>query len=187
MAGLLQQPRHCARPNYHEAVIQFHDVHIGFAEGEILRGVSFSAQPRETLVLLGETGSGKTLTLKLAAGLMRPDSGTVDVLGERVSDNVRARIARSFAVRLALFFRKAPCLILLPWAKTSPIACMKIMWMKKTITPRVRQILDFVELGHTVGPIALGPFRWYASPCLHCPGARQSPAHRPLRFAHGRP
>ena len=60
-----------------EAVIQFSDVRIGFAEGDILRGVSFSAQPKETLVLLGETGSGKTLTLKLAAGLLRPDSGTV--------------------------------------------------------------------------------------------------------------
>ena len=74
-----------------EAVIQFSDVHMGFAEGEILRGVSL-AQPKETLVLLGETGSGKTLTLKLAAGLLRPDSGTVEVLGMRLP-YVRARIA----------------------------------------------------------------------------------------------
>ncbi|MGB6596880.1 MAG: hypothetical protein WBE70_07135, partial [Candidatus Acidiferrum sp.] len=49
--------------------ITFENVRIGFEEGDILRGVSFQVQERETLVLLGETGTGKTLSLKLAAGL----------------------------------------------------------------------------------------------------------------------
>src|SRR5579885_458750 len=65
--------------------IQFENVHLGFGEGEILRGVSFCLENRETLVLLGETGTGKTLTLKLAAGLVRPSSGDVQVLGRDVS------------------------------------------------------------------------------------------------------
>ena len=52
-----------------EPVIEFKDVHLGFDEGEVLRGICFEVAPRETKVLLGETGSGKTVTLKLAAGL----------------------------------------------------------------------------------------------------------------------
>jgi ABC-type sugar transport system ATPase subunit len=52
--------------------IQFEDVRIGFDEGDIFRGVSFRVEPRETMILLGETGTGKTLTLKLAAGLLAP-------------------------------------------------------------------------------------------------------------------
>ena len=55
-----------------EPVISFEDVHLGFDEGDVLRGVSFHVAPRETKVLIGETGTGKTLTLKLAAGLLKP-------------------------------------------------------------------------------------------------------------------
>jgi phospholipid/cholesterol/gamma-HCH transport system ATP-binding protein len=64
-----------------EPVISFEDVHLGFGEGDILRGISFHVFPRETKVLVGETGTGKTLILKLAAGLLRPVAGHVRVLG----------------------------------------------------------------------------------------------------------
>ena len=57
-----------------EPLIAFHDVHIGFDEGDVLRGISFEVWPGETKVLLGESGSGKTLIMKLAAGLLRPDA-----------------------------------------------------------------------------------------------------------------
>src|SRR5258707_12342427 len=66
--------------------ITFEDVWVGFDEGQVLRGVTFQVQERETLILLGETGTGKTLTLKMAAGLLAPDSGNVVVLGNEVSE-----------------------------------------------------------------------------------------------------
>jgi len=47
-----------------EPAITFEDVWVGFDEGQVLRGVTFQVQERETLILLGETGTGKTLTLK---------------------------------------------------------------------------------------------------------------------------
>src|SRR5260370_39095669 len=72
-------------PDPNKPVIDFRDVHLGFPEGDVLRGISFTAKQRQTLILLGETGNGKTLTLKLAVGLMRPDRGEIEVLGQRVS------------------------------------------------------------------------------------------------------
>src|SRR6266403_2090708 len=66
--------------------ITFEDVRMGFEEGEVLRGVTCQVQERETLVLMGETGTGKTLTLKMAAGLLAPNSGSVVVLGKEVSE-----------------------------------------------------------------------------------------------------
>src|SRR5260370_36949963 len=66
--------------------ITFEDVWVGFDEGQVLRGVTFQVQERETLILLGETGTGKTLTLKMAAGLLAPDSGSVVGLGNEVSE-----------------------------------------------------------------------------------------------------
>src|SRR5437899_637006 len=67
--------------------IQFKDVRIGFDEGDIFRGVSFRVEPRETMILLGETGTGKTLTLKLAAGRLDPiTSQTIITLILRLRD-----------------------------------------------------------------------------------------------------
>jgi len=65
--------------------IALEGVRIAFDEREVLHGVSFSVAPRETLALLGETGSGKTLLLKMVAGLLRPDAGRVQVLGRDVT------------------------------------------------------------------------------------------------------
>ena len=48
-------------PPPREPVISFEDVHLGFDEGDVLRGLSFHVSPQETKVLIGETGSGKTL------------------------------------------------------------------------------------------------------------------------------
>src|SRR5437879_10854018 len=69
-----------------EPAITFQDVWVGFDEGQVLRGVTFQVQERETLILLGETGTGKTLTLKMAAGLLAPNSGSVIVLGNEISE-----------------------------------------------------------------------------------------------------
>jgi phospholipid/cholesterol/gamma-HCH transport system ATP-binding protein len=65
--------------------ILLEDVRIGFEDREILRGVSFSVAAKETLALVGETATGKTLLLKIVAGLLRPDAGRVSVLGREVT------------------------------------------------------------------------------------------------------
>jgi len=65
-------------------VIEFDDVSIAFA-APVLNGLSFRVCKGETKVLLGEAASGKSVVLKLAIGLLRPDGGRVEVLGETVS------------------------------------------------------------------------------------------------------
>ena len=68
-----------------ERVLSFENIRIGFGQGDILTGLTFSVADRETKVLIGESGTGKTLALKLAAGLLRPDSGVLKVLGRDVA------------------------------------------------------------------------------------------------------
>src|SRR5271157_2077290 len=132
-----------------EAVIQFSDVRIGFAEGEILRGVSFSAQPQETLVLLGETGSGKTLTLKLAAGLLRPDSGTVDVLGECVSRMSEQELL-ALRRKVGFVFQEGALFDSLTVGENVAYRLHEDHVIEEEIAPRVREVLEFVELAHTM-------------------------------------
>src|SRR5689334_18380034 len=85
--------------------IEFDSVHIGFGEGEILSGLSFRVMPRETLVLLGETGTGKTLSLKLAAGLLKANSGSVRVLGKELG-SMRERDLLQFRREVGFVFQE---------------------------------------------------------------------------------
>jgi phospholipid/cholesterol/gamma-HCH transport system ATP-binding protein len=60
------------------------DVHKRFDGNEVLRGVSLAVYRGETMVIMGGSGSGKTVTLRCLAGLIRPTTGRVAVFGERI-------------------------------------------------------------------------------------------------------
>jgi phospholipid/cholesterol/gamma-HCH transport system ATP-binding protein len=57
--------------------VEFRDVSISFGERQVLSNISFRIGDGETLMLLGVTGSGKSVILKLIAGLVKPDSGQI--------------------------------------------------------------------------------------------------------------
>ena len=65
------------------AVIELERVHLAF-DRPILEDVSFAAFPGETLVIVGESGTGKSTTLKLILRLLQPDSGRVYVSGQDI-------------------------------------------------------------------------------------------------------
>lgn len=132
-----------------EPVIEFSDVHIGFTDGDILRGVSFSAQSRETLVLLGETGTGKTLTLKMAAGLLCPDRGQIDVLGNRVS-SMREHDLLAFRRKVGFVFQEGALFDSLTVGDNVAYRLTEDGLSQDEIVPRVEEVLRFVELEHTM-------------------------------------
>jgi len=67
------------------AAIEFRDVHKAFGEKEVLRGISLRVERGQTLVLMGGSGSGKSVMVSMLVGLMTPDRGAVLVEGEDVS------------------------------------------------------------------------------------------------------
>jgi phospholipid/cholesterol/gamma-HCH transport system ATP-binding protein len=66
------------------AIIELERVHLGFGDRMILEDVSFLAQKGETIVVVGESGTGKSTTLKLILRLLVPDSGKVYVGGQDI-------------------------------------------------------------------------------------------------------
>jgi phospholipid/cholesterol/gamma-HCH transport system ATP-binding protein len=129
-------------------VVTFDNVRLGFEEGDILRGVSFRVLPRETLVLLGETGTGKTLTLKLAAGLLHPAQGAVQVLGQEVSA-MPERELLEFRRQIGFVFQEGALFDSLSVADNVAYRLREDGLDEEEIEPRVREILSFVELEHT--------------------------------------
>ena len=67
-----------------QPVVELVDVRKRFDGNEVLRGVSLTVERGETMVIMGGSGSGKTVTLRLIAGLIRPTSGVVRVFGRRI-------------------------------------------------------------------------------------------------------
>ncbi|HUQ86914.1 MAG TPA: ATP-binding cassette domain-containing protein [Vicinamibacterales bacterium] len=68
----------------HAPVVLFDKVNLSFDEKVILRDVTFSVRAGHTKIFLGASGAGKSTILKLMLGLLKPDSGTIWVLGHRV-------------------------------------------------------------------------------------------------------
>jgi len=63
-------------------LIRLSDIHFGYSrEKVILKGLNFKLRAGENIGLIGSNGSGKTTILQLIIGLLKPDSGTVEVLG----------------------------------------------------------------------------------------------------------
>ncbi|MBN2317778.1 MAG: ATP-binding cassette domain-containing protein [Acidobacteria bacterium] len=67
-------------------MIEFQDVTKSFDDEVVLKNISFKVQRGETLIILGESGSGKSTVLKLILGLIKPDSGKILIEGSDITD-----------------------------------------------------------------------------------------------------
>jgi len=76
------------------AAISFDKVSFAFDENVVLRDISFSIPKGSMKMLLGPSGSGKSVLLKLIIGLLRPDSGTIMVDGERIDRMSESHLMR---------------------------------------------------------------------------------------------
>jgi len=83
--------------------IEFRDVHLSFEDTKILNGISFTVRRGETKVILGRSGGGKSTTIRLILGLLKPDSGQILIDGEDITNyseiemmQVRAKIGMVF-------------------------------------------------------------------------------------------
>ena len=76
----------------HAPVVLFDKVWLQFDDKVILKDVTFSVRSGHTKIFLGASGAGKSTILKLMLGLLKPDAGTVWVLGHRVDTMSEAQL-----------------------------------------------------------------------------------------------
>lgn len=129
-------------------LVSFQDVRIAFDEGEVLRGISFDVRAGETTVLLGVSGTGKTIIMKLAAGLLKANSGRIEVMGHdigRMSENELLRFRRN----LGFVFQEGALFDSMTVAQNVAFRLHEEKAPEDQIEARVREVLQFVELEHT--------------------------------------
>jgi phospholipid/cholesterol/gamma-HCH transport system ATP-binding protein len=149
MAATRPMPTAVTASSDSSPTIKFEGVRIGFDGRDILRAVSFQVQERETLVLLGETGMGKTLSLKLAAGLLRPSRGSIQVLGRDVS-GMAERDLLAFRRQIGFVFQEGALFDSMTVGENVAYRLLEDRVKGDEVEVRVREVLRFVELEHTL-------------------------------------
>ena len=89
-----------------EAIVEADDLRKNFDATEVLRGVSFVLAKGETLVVMGGSGAGKTVLLRLVAGLIRPDGGRLRVFGRHI-ENLSEEALLPLRRRMGYVFQSA--------------------------------------------------------------------------------
>ena len=136
-----------------DAVVEVVDLHKAFETTEVLRGLAFSLDRGETLVVMGGSGSGKTVLLRHIAGLIRPDAGQVRVFGidiEALSEEELLPIRR----RLGYVFQGAALFDSLSTYENVAYALREHTSLAEAeIRRRVLHFLSLVGLGEDVLPL----------------------------------
>src|ERR1051325_8716571 len=81
-------------------MIRLVDVHRSFGPNHVLRGASLEVRDGETLTIIGGSGTGKSVTLKLMVGLLKPDRGQIFVDHEEIThlnEEALAPVQKKFA------------------------------------------------------------------------------------------
>jgi phospholipid/cholesterol/gamma-HCH transport system ATP-binding protein len=89
-----------------DIVISIRDLHKSFGESRVLKGIDLDVFKGENFVVLGRSGSGKSVLIKIIAGLLTPDQGVVNVLGLQV-DKLNQKELRSLRLKMGFIFQSS--------------------------------------------------------------------------------
>lgn len=141
-------------------ILRFEDVSLHFDTTVALDHVSFETNPGQTCVVFGAAGSGKTMLLKVAVGLVRPDSGRVWLFGQEIT-RLREQDLFDMRARVGILFQEGGLFDSLTVAENVAYPLINHRVLRHVITEsgngsgrsvddRVRESLRFVELEETL-------------------------------------
>jgi phospholipid/cholesterol/gamma-HCH transport system ATP-binding protein len=138
MSGPLESPNGsstaAATLGSSEAIVEVRGLMKSFGERRVLEGVDFDLRAGENLAILGRSGTGKSVLLKILIGLLSPDGGKVRIWGDSVL-GFDDRLWKPVRARMGLVFQGG--------------ALFDSMNVFENITGKVREVLDWVGLGDT--------------------------------------
>jgi phospholipid/cholesterol/gamma-HCH transport system ATP-binding protein len=129
-------------------VVVFRNVSIGFDGRPVLNDISFSVAPRETRILLGPAGVGKSVLLKLVNGLLRPDQGSIQLFGEEIATMPEQHLF-ALRTRAGMVFQEGALFDSLTVRDNVGYQLIAEGVPDNQIDARVHEALRFVELDDT--------------------------------------
>jgi phospholipid/cholesterol/gamma-HCH transport system ATP-binding protein len=129
-------------------VVAFRNVSIAFDGPPVLNDISFSIAPGETRILLGPAGVGKSVLLKLANGLLRPDEGSILLFGQEIAHMPEEQLF-SLRTRTGMVFQEGALFDSLTVRDNVAYQLIQERVPDEEIDRRVHDALRFVELEET--------------------------------------
>src|SRR4029079_12946521 len=127
-----------------ESIVAVRAARLSF-DRAILKGVSFDLAQGTTKIILGGSGSGKTTILRLILGLLKPDSGSISVLGSEVAD-MREDEMRAVRLKVGMVFQEGALFDSLTAGQNVGYRLTEDGLSEQEVEERVREMLGFVEL-----------------------------------------
>jgi phospholipid/cholesterol/gamma-HCH transport system ATP-binding protein len=125
--------------------IEFRDVHLAFDDRKVLDGLSFKVLKGETKIILGGSGCGKSTTIKLVLGLLKPDSGQILVDGEDITNFNEVEMMR-VRKKIGMIFQEGALFDSLSVYDNVAFRLHEQGVPEEEVEPEVRRMLRFVNL-----------------------------------------
>ena len=146
MGNELATERDVAPNDVAAMAVMFDDVSLAFDEQVVLRELSFTIRKAAMKILLGASGTGKSIVLKLILGLLRPDAGAIHVNGRRV-DNMSEPDLLAMRADIGMLFQETALFDSLTVAENVGYRLNEEMHMPpEQARGRVEEVLGFVGL-----------------------------------------
>ena len=129
-------------------MIEFQDLHKAFGAKPVLAGLTLEVRDRETLVIIGYSGSGKSVALKHIVGLLHPDAGDVIVDGRAVSTLDRSALT-ALRREIGFVFQFAALFDSMTVSDNLALGLRRRGLAEEEIAERVREALALVDLTGT--------------------------------------
>jgi phospholipid/cholesterol/gamma-HCH transport system ATP-binding protein len=135
-----------------KSILRFDRVTVSFGGDPALKDISFEVREGDTRIILGSAGSGKTVLLKTALGLVCPDSGSVYLFGQSITElseqqlfDIRSKIGMLFQESALFDSMTIEENVAYPLLNQKAIQCPP-----DEVENRVKEALHFVELDQTL-------------------------------------
>ncbi|MDR6735661.1 MULTISPECIES: ABC transporter ATP-binding protein [unclassified Sphingobacterium] len=137
--------------DHSKPVIEIRNVSKSFGDNHVLRGVNLDLYKEENLVVLGRSGTGKSVLIKLIAGLLRPDEGTINVLGDSVTE-LNDRELRELRLKIGFSFQNSALYDSMTVRENLefPLVRNKRNLTRSEIDHAVEEVLDGVGLSQAI-------------------------------------
>lgn len=138
-------------PSSAEPVISLRNVYKAFGENEVLKGVSLDVFAGENVVVLGRSGTGKSVLIKIISGMLLPDEGEVDVLGQDVTQ-LDDKALRQLRLKIGFSFQNSALYDSMSVKENLefPLVRNKRHLTRKERRQSVERVLDAVGLSQTI-------------------------------------
>jgi phospholipid/cholesterol/gamma-HCH transport system ATP-binding protein len=134
-----------------EKVVEVRDLYKSFGELDVLKGVNLELFKEENLVILGRSGTGKSVLIKIMVGLLKQDRGSMEVLGKEIS-KLGIRELNELRLKIGFSFQNSALYDSMTVRENMEFPLVRNIknLTKKEINFRIEELLEAVGLPQTI-------------------------------------